>query len=258
MKILIADDEKLIRNGMTTILDWESQGHKIVGAVEDGLQALDYIKSNDVDILITDIRMPLLDGLELIREVKNVKPDLICIILSGYDEFEYARAAIDVGAFAYLLKPVDSASLIGLVEKAKNEILNRQEILNRLIRNLKMNQSSTLLDKNLDDENLANIEQAADYIKKNFTDSSTSLCSVAKFIGYEPTYFSKLFKKKNNISFVNFMIDLRIEKAKELLEGGVAAKDVCFMVGYESYPYFSKLFKEMTGMSPRQYYNKSS
>lgn len=251
-KIVIADDESIIRNGLVNLLDWQKEGFTIVGMAENGAEALSLVETENADILITDIKMPILDGLELIREARNQKPDLICIILSGFDEFKYAQKSIEVGAFAYLLKPVDPEELLRLLYKAKAEI-KKNLSYNAYLKNL----PNDLEKKSPSAEHLKEnsvMEKATDYIRKNFANSDISLFSVSQMTGYEPTYFSKLFKQENSISFIGFLIHLRIEEAKKLLASGhYSAKEVCEMVGYENYPYFSSLFKKKTGSSPNRF-----
>ncbi len=124
-RILIADDESIILNGLRKFIDWEEHGIEVVECVKSGSEALQYIEKNDVDILLTDIRMPAMDGLELIRRVKNSGKNIRFIILSGYDDFEYMKQALKLGIENYLLKPVNrdelSTTLLDVIEKIKAE-----------------------------------------------------------------------------------------------------------------------------------------
>ena len=251
-KIIIADDESIIRNGLFNLINWQQEGFEVVGMATDGAEALSIIEMTNADILITDIKMPILDGLELIREARNQKPNLICIIISGFDEFKYAQKSIEVGAFAYLLKPVIKEELLNLLLKAKDEIQKNMAYSSYL----KIS-SKSLSKKNIKKEHIKEnkiIKQATSYVRENFSNPDISLFSMSRITGYESTYFSKLFKQVNETSFIEFLIDLRIEKAKLLLSSGLySAKEVCGMVGYENYPYFSSLFKKKTGKSPNNY-----
>ncbi len=126
--LLIADDEAAIRNGLSTVVPWEQFGITIVGIAEDGLEAYDMIKACQPDIVITDIRMPGLDGLELMEKAKNDKLQTNFIILSGYGDFKYAQKAIQLGAKNYFLKPIKIDELVTEIRQQKEEILQSDQI----------------------------------------------------------------------------------------------------------------------------------
>ena len=117
LKIFLVEDEIVMREGIKNNIDWEREGFDFVGEASDGELAYPLIQKTHPDILITDIRMPFMDGLELIRLVKQEMPDLKIIILSGYDEFEYAKEAISIGITDYLVKPIGGAQLLEAVKK---------------------------------------------------------------------------------------------------------------------------------------------
>lgn len=138
-KLMVVDDEKLILEGVKCILDWESLGVEIVAEATNGKIAIEKFKENPVDIIITDINMPVLTGLDLINEVKNIDPNVSFIVLSGYDEFSYAQKAISLGVDNYILKPIDDVELENTIIKIcnkikeKNENSNLEEQLNRIL-----------------------------------------------------------------------------------------------------------------------------
>ena len=106
IRVIIADDEKLICRLVQALADWDSLGMEVAGTAENGLEALQLVEALEPDILITDIRMPGCDGLELIRRAKELRPQLEVVIISGYAHFEYAQSAIQFGVGNYLLKPI--------------------------------------------------------------------------------------------------------------------------------------------------------
>lgn len=124
LKVLIVDDEELIREGLNNLIDWHENGYKVVGKVEDGEQALEFMDLLVPDVIITDIKMPFINGLELIERVKNKYENIFFIILSGYDEFQFAQKAIELGAYSYLLKPVEPDMLINTLIKLKSDFEN--------------------------------------------------------------------------------------------------------------------------------------
>jgi Response regulator containing CheY-like receiver domain and AraC-type DNA-binding domain len=128
LKVIIVDDEPNIRRGMKKLIDWEGNGFTISAEAEDGLQALELYDRDAPDIVITDIKMPGMDGLQLSADLKRRNPNLRIIILSGYNDFSYAKEAIKYGINSYLLKPVDSNELINELSLIKNSIYDEKEL----------------------------------------------------------------------------------------------------------------------------------
>ena len=133
-KIFLVEDEFVIRNGIKNIIEWEKEGYEFVGEASDGELAYPMILKERPDILITDIKMPFMDGLELSRLVRRELPDIKILILSGYNEFDYAKEAIKLGVTDYLLKPISSVRLLEALkevcqlisqEKEEKELLKR-------------------------------------------------------------------------------------------------------------------------------------
>ena len=129
LKVIIADDERLICRLVQMLADWDSLGMEVVAMAENGLEALELVQSKRPDILITDIRMPGCDGLELIRSAKQIMPDLEVVIISGYAHFEYAQSAMRYGAGYYLLKPIKQAELMETLEKIREKCESRLETM---------------------------------------------------------------------------------------------------------------------------------
>ena len=127
VKVFLAEDEMVIRNGIIKSIDWEREGFCLAGEASDGELAYPMILKEKPDILITDIKMPFMDGLELSRLVKQELPDIKILILSGYDEFEYAKEAIRIGVTEYLLKPIASEQLLEILHKVERQILEERE-----------------------------------------------------------------------------------------------------------------------------------
>ncbi len=127
LKVLLAEDELIIRNGMVKNIDWNRPGFSLIGAVEDGEQALEFIEKEKPDVLITDIKMPFMDGIELARQVSTKYPEIFIIIISGYDEFQYAQNAIKLKAYDYILKPVDEKYLTEVLLSIKEKLVTKNE-----------------------------------------------------------------------------------------------------------------------------------
>ncbi|MBO4902703.1 MAG: response regulator [Lachnospiraceae bacterium] len=128
MKVLIVDDEPFITQGLRLLIDWEEEGFEIAGCLENGKEALQFLKENEVDLILTDIRMPELSGLDLMEQVKEEHiSDAYFIIMSGYDDFGYAQKALRMGCVDYLLKPVDGAELIEILKKIRSTEREKEE-----------------------------------------------------------------------------------------------------------------------------------
>lgn len=128
LKVIIADDERLICRLVQALADWDSLGMEVVAMAENGLEAMELVRSERPDVLITDIRMPGCDGLELIRSAKQLMPELEVVIISGYAHFEYAQSAMKYGAGYYLLKPIKQAELMETLEKIRERCEARLEM----------------------------------------------------------------------------------------------------------------------------------
>ena len=127
LKVFLVEDEIIIREGIKNNIDWEKEGLEFIGEASDGELAYPMIQNSKPDILLTDIKMPFMDGLELSRLVKKDLPDIKIIILSGYNEFEYAKEAIKIGVTEYLLKPISSVKLLQAVKDVADKIVEERK-----------------------------------------------------------------------------------------------------------------------------------
>ena len=121
LKVLIADDEKKVCQLIANIVDWEKLGYEIVGTANDGITAYNFIKDNEIDVLLVDIRMPECDGLELIKKLKELDRNIHIVIISGYGQFEYVQAALHYGVEEYLLKPIRKKDIVAILEKISDK-----------------------------------------------------------------------------------------------------------------------------------------
>ena len=127
LKVFLTEDESIVREGLRDNIPWEEYGFTFAGEAADGEMALPLIRKIKPDILITDIKMPFMDGLEISRIVSRELPNTKIIIISGYDDFEYARQAIELHVDQYLLKPVTKVGMIRALEQTKRRIEDEQE-----------------------------------------------------------------------------------------------------------------------------------
>ena len=245
MKLVIADDEMLTLRMMEDIIDWEAMGINIVGLVSNGKEAQSIIERDYPEILITDVRMPEVDGLELTKWVRANNFNLKSIIVSAHSEFEYAQKALNYGASGYLLKPVDETELEELVGKVIYEIMREKSLL-----------SNSREGKRTDDVNIENskmIKRAKEYIRLNYNTVIT-LEEICAYIPVSKSYFCCLFKKETGESIWEYLTRFRIEKAKEFIyHTDMKNYEISYKVGYENPSYFAKTFKKITGATPHVY-----
>lgn len=133
LKTIIIDDEALIREGLTTGIPWESLGYEIVGEAADGEDAIELIQNTLPDVIITDIRMPFMNGLELVEFIQPMLPNAFIIIISGHDEFHYAQKALQLGVYDFILKPFDLNYLTKILTKIKYEYTLQQNQQSKLL-----------------------------------------------------------------------------------------------------------------------------
>lgn len=228
MKILIVDDEMIIREGLKNNVDWAAHGVTYVDTAKSGMDALEKCSSQNYDVVITDIKMPKMSGLELAEALRRKSPETKLIILSGFAEFEYAKKAITLNVLAYLLKPVNIAEL--------------DEIIDKLARESNGDISQNML-----------VEKAKEYIRNNFS-KPISAKDVADYLDRNPNYFSHIFKKEENISFIDYLNHIRIKRAQQLLATtSLLTYEISEQIGYADYRYFTQIFKKITGVPPSEY-----
>ncbi|WP_040949459.1 response regulator transcription factor [Gorillibacterium massiliense] len=243
LRILIADDEVKIRQGLAKIIRKAGPQFEIVGQCADAKEVMDALTEIEADVLITDIRMPGKSGLDLIEEIRSVIPTMKIIILSGYGDFSYARRAIHMGVFEYLLKPVDTEELY----VALNKLLNSNE------RKEESSESTITLADNGKSGNRV-IEEVKKMVEEEYG-KVIELPSVADRVFLTASYLSKLFKSETGMTLTDYITGVRIHKAKDLLKGRIDLKtyEIGDMVGYPDSAYFNKTFKKYVGMTPKEY-----
>jgi len=249
ISMLIVDDEPIISQGLRYTIPWETYGVDVIGEAADGKEALEIIAQQPVDLVLTDVRMPEMDGIELAKTIQAEFPVTRVIIISGYEEFEYAREALRYGVRDYLLKPVDIDQLLDTVQKMKEEIVREKESSVQE----EQNNWTAFLQKENEEKKSWVIEKAKEYILAHFQ-GDLKASEVANELHITPNYFSMIFKKEMGKSFNEYLNDIRIEKAKYLLmDTSDRVFEIATEVGYKEYKYFVQVFRKKTGMTPTDY-----
>ena len=241
--VVIAEDEELLLTNLVKKIEALDIGFTVAGQAQTGVQAYDLIKERTPDLLITDIRMPLMDGLALIRTVKEHFPLTQYIITSGFSDFEYARTAISLGVADYLLKPVDPEDLKKALEKIKTRLHDEQRSYETIFNPAATRNSPAAI-----------AELLKNYIVENYR-VDINLNLIARNMNYSSSYLTKIFCQQYDYTPSKYLINLRIQKAQQLLSHHpeYSIRQVGEAVGYEDQGYFSRIFKKQTGLSPFEY-----
>ncbi|KHF35425.1 putative response regulatory protein [Paenibacillus sp. P1XP2] len=264
-KVLLVDDEAIARMGIRSTFDWEVNGFELVGEASNGQRAMKWVESKEIDILITDIAMPVMDGLELARRTREICPWVKVLLLSCHSDFEYVREGIRLGAFDYILKPMLSAESLKTVLYEMRHSLQKEKEDHRILEQYKeKNSADTAVavmplplpadcpppDKSLHQRI---VQQAVEYISEHFTES-ISLQQVADKVCVSRNYFSEMFKRVTGHNFIDYLITLRVNRAKELLQNPtLKVYEVAEMSGFNDTKHFSKQFKKVVGLTPAEF-----
>jgi two-component system response regulator YesN len=241
-KYIVAEDEHLIRQNIIKKINSLSIPLELVGEASNGKNAIALVEDRYPSLVITDIKMPQSDGLELIKYINENHPHIKTMILSGYNDFAYAQSALKYGAKDFLLKPI------------KLEELNTslQNILVLLDSENKEISSFSIDPHSLKPENLSKLME--NYLRSNYS-SITSLNKISDNFGFTNEYLSKIFKKYIGETPIKYITKIRINEAKLLLinQPDLEVQKVGELVGYKDAFYFSRVFKLNVGVYPSDY-----
>ncbi|BDU51637.1 response regulator transcription factor [Haliovirga abyssi] len=255
IKIVVVEDEDIIRKGLIYTVDWLSMGCIVIGEAENGEEGVSKIKELKPDIIITDIKMPKKNGLEMIKELNEIY-DFESIIISSYAEFKYAKEAIKLNVFDYLLKPIDEEKLEEIIEKVKLHIQDKkiyQEIKGQ-IKDIDQIQIIDI-DYYIHSGNVQSkyTKETIEYIFKNYN-SKITIDEMSDKLYISPSYLSRKFKEETGHTLNNFLNKYRIQKALELLfSGDYKVYEIAELVGFSNYKYFSSVFKKYIKCSPLEF-----
>ncbi len=345
LKALIVDDDKNARECISKCIDWENLGFEVAGEAFNGVEALRLATEHNVDVIITDIKMPLMDGTELCRKIREVMSGVSIIILSAYEDFTTARIALKYDVNDYILKPIDlqkinhiTEILVKIREEKEGEIylsglLKSENIGSDIMYYLKGNETQYfmdffrevdkcaicdytavkmvcyklvtilcdfLLDVGMNYEavqkkrsaaseelsELKNQREAINYTKKmyfdilqfggnmgdsyymglvgrvkecvqgNYSNPTFGIQDIAEKMNFSCDYIGRIFKKYTNITIGNYISEVRLTKAAELLrDTATPINDIAVIVGYTNPNYFAKVFKIKNNMTPSSYRN---
>ncbi len=242
--ILIADDQEQICAGITALLAETFPQLSLLGSCSCGRDTLKILENQIPDILVTDICMPDINGLDICQQIRKHTQRTQIILISGYKEFNYAKTAVDIGATAYLVKPYAPRELINALQRAISNLEKEYTTQHR-------ESMTSLTGSNLSSAIIA-------YVEKNYSDPDLSLGKIAKYFNINYTYASEIFTSETSVSLNDFINDIRIAHAKDIIQSSphINLNAIARSVGYRSASYFGRIFKSRCGMPPSQYKRK--
>ena len=236
-KVLVADDEKLIARSIARRIDESGSNFRVVAQAGTGLEALEMAKEWMPDVVFSDIKMPEMDGIGLISRLQEMNPSILCVIVSGYSDFEYTLAAIQNNAVDYLLKPVNPEELSALLARMEAVLLAREQTI---VPNREINAEQI-------------VQNVMIYLRENYS-RQIDFAAVAEAQAVSAPYLSRLFHEYAGVSPSRYLTGYRMEQAKKLLrDSRLSIGEIAERVGYPDPFHFSKTFKNTVGVSPSQF-----
>ena len=252
LDILVVEDEAPIREWIEYTIVNSSSEFNVVGTSINGKDGYELALKLKPNVILTDIKMPVMDGIELTKKIKNELPETIVIILTNFEEFSYAKQAITYGVYEYLIKSdIRTKELKEILEKINmNFKMKMSEVeKNKEQRVNKLKESEEdIVESNVKYSKA--IESAMKYIEQNYS-KHISLTDISKHVFLSHEYFSRLFKEEVGENFVTYLSIYRINVARKIIKNeDKKISQIALEVGYTNAGYFSKSYKKYLGVSP--------
>ena len=251
LKVLVVEAEEMIRKGIVLAVDWAALDCVVVGEASNGAQALEAVERYDPSLIITDLKMPVMDGLEMLRQLRERGNNAFVIILTAYDSFSYAQTALRLGAVDFLLKPFHDGELEQAVTRLKQR-------MDRAGQGGEKGPAPLPLPELKKGDKSKYVLEAMAYIGEHYHEPNIGVAAIAQHLGISEGHLSHTFKKETDYTLLNYLTRYRIHRAMELLRDcRLKVYEVAEQVGYRDIAYFSATFKKLVGMSPSEYQDVS-
>lgn len=250
MNVLVVDDQHEVVQAVVNGVHWENLPVEKVFPAYSVKEAKSLMEIHKIDLLLCDIEMPPASGFELVRWAQMHWPHIITIFLSSHADFEYARKAVKLGSFDYVLQPAPYEE----IERSILRAIERAGAVSQRLGAARGYQIQNLPAEDLtQDEEKRPVEKAKEYIRKNIS-RSLSRTEIAEAVFLNPEYLSHLFKKETGSSLGDFILEEKMIAAKSLLKDtNIKVSVIASKVGFSNFSYFSSVFKKSTGLTPIEY-----
>lgn len=246
LRIIILEDEEIIRRGLVYTIDWQQMGCCVVGDAGDGRTGLELIEKTQPDVVLTDIRMPRLDGLQLAETLREAGSEVQLVFLTSYADFSYAKRAIEVQAADYLLKPVDEEKLRQLMERLQ---ARQKPQPAEPAAETRLDLAVWLADSQLNPY----VRQVLEIIRQDYQ-ARLSLDALAERLGVSQSYLSRKLKEATGQTFGVLLTRQRLQMAiRQLSQGTWRVYEVAEQNGFSDYKNFCTIFKKYMQISPREF-----
>lgn len=245
--MLICDDEPYVLDLLKENIDWEQYGVRVGGTAINGQLGLNAFQMEHFDIVLADIKMPLMSGVEMAKQMRKIDDRVQIIFLTSLSEFEYAQSAVNIGACGYILKPFRNKELISAVQTAVARLSGGREQLGAGDESSEQEENADFI-----------VENVNEYIAENIG-KKLSVKSIADHFGYSPNYLGHLYHKHAGCYIGDQIIKIKMERAVEMLK--ISQNQIGFIaerLGYGDYAYFIKQFKEYYGETPKAFRDNST
>ena len=250
-RVVVVEDETMARKGIILTIDWSALGCVIVGEAANGEEGAALVERLSPDIVVTDVKMPRMDGVEMIAKLRENGCQAKFIILTAYSDFKYAQSALRLGVSDYLLKPLKDGEL----EAAVRHIQGQEEA--RETKEAEEQDMPVIRLSSVKNTKNKYVEQAGQQIREHYQED-INISTVAGELEISEGYLSRVFKKETDYTFTSYLTLYRMKKAMTLLKDcRVKVYEVAEQVGYSDTAYFSAQFKKVTGISPSEYQDRS-
>ena len=244
LKVVLVEDEELVLKELVETIDWNGLGLEVAGTASDGIEGESLIKRISPDIVVTDIKLPGKNGLQMMEDADVTNG----IILSGYTDFEFTRRAIRLGVFDYIEKPVDDDELEKTLRTLASRIIEEEDEVGSI-----SDGQSIKLKENVQ-SHWVNV--AIDYIRKNYM-NQIALSDIARETRLSESHLSMLFKTETGINFLQYLNAVRINNALRLLtQSNMNVSEIARAIGFPTPGYFTKVFRRFMGRTPTEYRNE--
>lgn len=244
-RVLLVDDERAVCLGLQRLIAWSDYGFQVAATASNGQEALELQLQNHYELIVTDLKMPVLDGIGLIEKLALAKERCKIIIVSAYGEFSYAQTAMRYGIQYYLVKPISEQVMGGYLSKLAEDLGQDGRV------ECGYTESDFEHQYRLSTNGV--ITEIKRYISAHYSEQ-LSLNSLAKIYSFSPIYLGRLFKKETGTAFNEYLNHYRINMARHLIEqeSGMIY-DIAERCGYSDVNYFYKCFKNIVGLTPKEY-----